>query len=93
MKEYIEGNTAEPFDMKSVPLSALPESEESQLLAAQKAEGMLVSTGPAKPIATREENYAEKLSAIPGNTMQFDYFVVDKQYKSGMRKSVLIKVL
>lgn len=33
---------------------------------AQKTEGMLSSTGPAKPVqATREENYIKELSSVP----------------------------
>ena len=49
-----------------MPLATIPTAEESQL-ANQKTEGMLISAGPVKPIqATREEGYAEKLSAVEG---------------------------
>lgn len=66
LKEYTQGATDVPFDMKSVPVAAIPTEDEKQI-AQQKAEGMLISNGPIKPVqVTREENYAEKLNAIPG---------------------------
>ncbi|KAJ8920282.1 hypothetical protein NQ315_011943 [Exocentrus adspersus] len=65
LKEYSHADTREPFDIKSVPLAAIPSPDEHEVK--QKSEGMLVSQGPAKPApVSREENYAEKLSAIPG---------------------------
>ncbi|KAF2898387.1 hypothetical protein ILUMI_07790 [Ignelater luminosus] len=65
LREYILTNTEEPFDIKSVPLAALPTEEEKQINN-QKSDGMLITTGPVKPIpVSREENYSEKLSTIP----------------------------
>lgn len=43
----------------------MPTEEEKQINN-QKSDGMLITTGPVKPIpVSREENYSEKLSAIP----------------------------
>ncbi|KAL3269215.1 hypothetical protein HHI36_008297 [Cryptolaemus montrouzieri] len=65
LKEYILGTTEEPFDMKTVPIASVPSLEDKE--TKQKSEGMLHSAGPIKPAPiSREENYAEKLSAIPG---------------------------
>lgn len=64
LKEYIQTDTNEPFDIKSVPIVAVPEVEENHH-APQKSEGML-SSGPKPVTLSREENYAEKLSTIPG---------------------------
>lgn len=62
LREYMQGDTSQPFDIKSVPVVAVPEIEET---IPQKTEGIL--TGPVKPPpVSREENFAEKLSAIPG---------------------------
>lgn len=62
LREYIQGDTNQPFDIRSVPVVAAIEVEEA---LPQKTEGIL--TGPAKPApVSREENFAEKLSAIPG---------------------------
>lgn len=55
----------QPFDIKSVPLAAVPVPEERE--AKQKSEGMLISQGPVRPMpVSREENFTEKLAAIPG---------------------------
>ncbi|KAJ8980772.1 hypothetical protein NQ317_016023 [Molorchus minor] len=64
LKEYTQGDTDEAFDIKTVPLAPVRSDEEREVK--HKAEGMLVSQGPTKlaPIS-REENFAEKLSAIP----------------------------
>lgn len=65
LKEYIQNASAQPFDMKSVPIAAIPIPEETEVK--HKTEGMLISQGIAKPIAaSREENFTEKLSTIPG---------------------------
>lgn len=65
LKEYIQGNTQEPFDLKTVPIASIPAQEEKE--TKQKTDGMLHTTGPIKPTpVSREENYTEKLSAIPG---------------------------
>lgn len=46
-------------------MAAVPTVEDREVK--HKSEGMLVSQGPAKPPPiSREENFAEKLSAIPG---------------------------
>lgn len=61
-------STDTPFDIKTVPIAAIPTPEERDS-SKHKSDGMIISTGPAKPPpASREENYAEKLSAIPGVT-------------------------
>lgn len=65
LKEYIQSRPNEAFNMKSVPVVAAPTEEEKQI-GNQKTEGMLITTGPPRPIISREENYTEKLSAIPG---------------------------
>lgn len=66
LKDYISSNTAQPFDIKIVPVAAIPTAEEKQV-AQQKSDGMLITTGPVKPITvSREENYAEKLGTISG---------------------------
>lgn len=54
-----------PFDLKSVPVVAVTEAEENQL-APQKAEGVLSSTVAKPPAVSREENFKEKLDALPG---------------------------
>ncbi|XP_044755635.1 coatomer subunit gamma [Coccinella septempunctata] len=65
LKEYIQGNNEEPFDIKTVPIASIPAQEEKE--TKQKTDGMLHTTGPIKPApVSREENYTEKLSAIPG---------------------------
>ncbi|VEN47829.1 unnamed protein product [Callosobruchus maculatus] len=66
LKEYIQNPEEQPFDIKSVPLAAVPTPEEKEMK--HKAEGMLVTQGgPVKPPpVSREENFAEKLSIIPG---------------------------
>lgn len=62
LREYVQSGTDQPFDIKSVPVISIPDAEEA---VPQKAEGIL--TGPPKPApVSREESYAEKLSAIPG---------------------------
>lgn len=66
LKDYISNNTVQPFDMKTVPVATIPTAEEKQM-AQQKTDGMLITTGPVKPVTvSREENYAEKLSTISG---------------------------
>ncbi|KAJ8947739.1 hypothetical protein NQ318_018001 [Aromia moschata] len=65
LREYTQGETNESFDIKLVPLAAIPSPEEREVK--HKAEGMLTSQGPARPApVSREENFAEKLSVIPG---------------------------
>lgn len=65
LKEYTQNQTIQPFDIKSVPLAAVPTSEERE--KKHKTEGMLISQGPVRPPpVSREENFAEKLAAIPG---------------------------
>lgn len=55
----------QPFDMKSVPIAAIPTPEENQVK--HKTEGMIISQGPVRPVpVSREENFTEKLSIIPG---------------------------
>lgn len=57
--------TEVPFDLKTVPLAPVASNEETT--PNLPSEGMIVSTGPAKLIQlSREDNYTEKLSAIPG---------------------------
>lgn len=66
LREYIQGDGLTAFDLKSVPLQAVPTPSD---IANQKAqEGMLVTNTAAqkKPQVSREENFAAKLSAIPG---------------------------
>lgn len=47
--------------------TALTPSVTEELQNALPTEGMLVSSGPVKQVVvSREENYTEKLSAIPG---------------------------
>lgn len=65
LREYIQTDTKEPFDIKSVPLISVTESENNQL-APQKTEGILTSTVPKPAPVSREENYGEKLNALPG---------------------------
>ncbi|XP_017780658.1 PREDICTED: coatomer subunit gamma [Nicrophorus vespilloides] len=66
LKEYCDGCTDEPFDLKSVPIAVVPTNEEVTR-AQQKSEGMIMSTGPTKKVkVSREENYAQKLTLIPG---------------------------
>lgn len=66
LKDYSQNPSDVPFDLKSVPVAAIPTAGED-IQSALPTEGMLVSTGPAKPVPmSREENYSEKLSAIPG---------------------------
>ncbi|KAG5882713.1 hypothetical protein JTB14_020557 [Gonioctena quinquepunctata] len=65
LKEYTQNPTNQPFDIKSVPLAAIPTTEEREVK--HKSEGMLITQGPARPVpVSREENFAEKLGAIPG---------------------------
>ncbi|XP_023018984.1 coat Protein (coatomer) gamma [Leptinotarsa decemlineata] len=65
LKEYTQNASDQPFDIKSVPLASIPTTEEREVK--HRAEGMLVSQGPARPVpVSREENFTEKLSAIPG---------------------------
>ncbi|GJQ71483.1 gammaCop [Trypoxylus dichotomus] len=65
LQEYIQGDTKKAFDIKSIPVVSPLAAEEIQT-AAQKADGMLSSTGPSKPIqVTREENYIKELSNVP----------------------------
>lgn len=52
----------------------------------QQSEGMLISSGPAKtPAASREENFAERLSALPGKSNLIDAF--DNYRTSNFRRS------
>lgn len=68
----------QPFDIKSVPLAAVPVPEERE--AKQKSEGMLISQGPVRPMpVSREENFTEKLAAIPEFRNWDHYSVVRKQ--------------
>ncbi|CAH1278633.1 unnamed protein product [Diabrotica balteata] len=65
LREYIQNPTEEPFDIKSVPIAAVPTAEEREVK--NKSEGLLVSQGPVRPPpVSREENFAEKLSNVPG---------------------------
>ncbi|CAG9862394.1 unnamed protein product [Phyllotreta striolata] len=65
LKEYTQNSTNQPFDIKSVPLQVGPSPDERE--KKHKSEGMLTSQGPLRPPpVSREENFAEKLSAIPG---------------------------
>lgn len=41
LKEYTQGAASEPFDMKSVPLAAVPSQEDREVK--HKSEGMLIS--------------------------------------------------
>lgn len=50
--------------MKSVPIAAIPTAEETQSNL-HKADGMLITSAAKPPPVSREENYVEKLSAIP----------------------------
>ncbi|CAG9759764.1 unnamed protein product [Ceutorhynchus assimilis] len=64
LKEYSQSNTDQPFDIKAVPVAAVTKPDEHEVK--QKSEGMLISNGPARaPPASREENFAERLSALP----------------------------
>lgn len=65
LREYTLGVTEEPFDIKTVPVAVVPTAEETQL-ATHKTDGMLISSAPKPVPVSREENYTEKLSAIPG---------------------------
>ncbi|XP_018336880.1 coatomer subunit gamma [Agrilus planipennis] len=65
LREYLEAPSDTPFDIKSVPLATVPTEEEKQATV-QKTEGIL-TIGPSKPIpVSREENYTERLSTLPG---------------------------
>ncbi|XP_056633800.1 coatomer subunit gamma [Diorhabda sublineata] len=65
LREYIQTPMDQPFDIKSVPLAAVTTIEEREVK--HKPEGMLTSQGPIRPApVSREENFAEKLSVIPG---------------------------
>lgn len=66
LQEYIQGDTEQAFDIKSIPVVSPLAAEEIQTIA-QKTDGMLSSTGPAsKPVqASREENYIKELSNVP----------------------------
>lgn len=65
MKDYIQNPSVEPFDIKSVPLAAVPAPQEIEVK--HKTEGMLITQGPVRPVpVSREENFTEKLSVIPG---------------------------
>ncbi|XP_071050654.1 coatomer subunit gamma [Onthophagus taurus] len=66
LKEYVQGPTDQPFDIKSIPV-VTPTAPEEIHAAAQKTEGMLISTGPTtKPVqATREETYLKEMATIP----------------------------
>lgn len=62
LKEYAQNPSDSPFDMKSVPIAAIPTPEEKE--NKHKSEGMLMSVKPA-PVS-REENFSEKLASLPG---------------------------
>lgn len=65
LKEYIQNPSEQPFDIKSVPIAAIPTPEETEVK--HKMEGMLITQGPVRLIpVSREENFTEKLSIIPG---------------------------
>lgn len=67
LREYLTGGGLDngPFDISTVPVAAVPATEEKE--NKNKSEAMLISSGPVKvPPVSREENYAEKLNAIPG---------------------------
>ncbi|XP_026474774.1 coatomer subunit gamma isoform X1 [Ctenocephalides felis] len=59
--EYLMTPCVEPFDLKTVPISAAPTVEHNNIAN----EGMIITNLPA-PVATREEVFNEKLSGIPG---------------------------
>lgn len=65
--EYIRSDTSAQFDIKSVPIVTISETEENKLLAPQKAEGMLTSATPKPAPVSREENYAKKLAELFGS--------------------------
>lgn len=66
LKEYVQNPSDIPFDIRSVPVA--PVATRAEVEDKHKNDGMLISTtGPAKlPPVSREENYAEKLSSVPG---------------------------
>ncbi|CAH0555229.1 unnamed protein product [Brassicogethes aeneus] len=65
LREYTQGSTNQPFDMKSVPLQAIPTSREEEHHK-HKPDGMLVSAGPIKAaVSNKQVNYAEKISELP----------------------------
>ncbi|PSN51438.1 hypothetical protein C0J52_08977 [Blattella germanica] len=74
LQQYTMNPTDVPFDMKSVPLAAVPSAEEivNPAVKGGQADGMLISaTLPGAKISavaatvSREESYAEKLRSVP----------------------------
>ncbi|XP_019873559.1 coatomer subunit gamma [Aethina tumida] len=66
LRDYTQGSTEQPFDIRSVPLAAVPTTEETDNNK-HKSEGMLISTGPTKPVqSSRQVNYYEKITSLPG---------------------------
>lgn len=64
LQEYIQGDTRERFNLKSLPVVSVPTIEEKQ--NTQKQEAAMIAVCPPKPLlVSREETYMEKLSAIP----------------------------
>ncbi|KAL1137720.1 hypothetical protein AAG570_009416, partial [Ranatra chinensis] len=61
--QYMADNCAEQFDLKSVPLA--PVVGHGDDITASATEGMIITTGPSKLAASREENYVDKLAAVP----------------------------
>ncbi len=76
LSEYVQEGCEEPFDMKTVPLSAQPLSEQTVLNkpaavpGASEVAGGAGAPGAPKPestvnVAGRQEIYAAQLSAVP----------------------------
>ncbi|XP_063218123.1 coatomer subunit gamma-2 [Bacillus rossius redtenbacheri] len=71
LHQYSLGSPETPFDMKAVPLAAVPSlaEESAALKPGTGVEGMLISTAaPGSKVVTsasREESYVEKLKAVP----------------------------
>ncbi|XP_066994235.1 coatomer subunit gamma [Anabrus simplex] len=73
LHQYTLSPSETPFDMKSIPLAAVPSSDESALLkAGSVSDGMLITNAlpgakvaPAAATMSREESYLEKLRSVP----------------------------